>query len=80
MSDSSCLTALLNLYPYLDGELKEDEATEVRRHFELCTPCTPALNYLRSFRNALYRAAAGQGGAPTHVQQRVRQLLDSASA
>jgi anti-sigma factor (TIGR02949 family) len=75
MSDESCLDALLKLYPYLDGELSEDEAETIRRHFELCSPCTPALNYLRNFRNALHRAAHEQSAAPPELRARVEELL-----
>jgi anti-sigma factor (TIGR02949 family) len=75
MTHDSCQDALLKLYPYLDGELCPDEADVVRRHFDLCPPCTPALLYLRSFRNALYRASADQPTAPVDLKLRLHQLL-----
>jgi anti-sigma factor (TIGR02949 family) len=75
MSDDSCLDALLKLQPYLDGELSEEDAELVRRHFELCAPCTPALHYLRSFKEALKRAGSLQPGAPPEVTARIRELL-----
>ena len=75
MSDESCLDALLKLQPYLDGELSEADAEMVRRHFELCAPCTPALHYLRSFKEALKRAGAQQPTAPPEVAARIRELI-----
>jgi anti-sigma factor (TIGR02949 family) len=77
MSGHSCLDALLKLYPLLDGELGASEAQDVERHFELCPPCKPALIYLRSFRNALHRAAADQQAAPDVLKTRLRELLRS---
>ena len=78
MSDNSCLEALLKLYPYLDGELDPADAEVVRRHFELCAPCTPALNYLKSFRDALHRASSEQMRAPDILRQRINQALRQA--
>lgn len=78
MSQNSCLDALLKLYPYLDGELSEADAEQVRRHFELCKPCTPALNYLRSFRDSLHRAADDQLKAPDPLRTRLAELLRAA--
>jgi anti-sigma factor (TIGR02949 family) len=75
MSDDSCLDALLKLQPYLDGELSEEDAELVRRHFELCTPCTPALHYLRAFKEAMKRAGAQQPTAPPELADRIRDLL-----
>ena len=72
-----CLDALLKLYPYLDGELAVEEAEQVRRHFELCAPCTPALHYLRSFRDALQRASGDLPAAPPELKLRISQLLRS---
>jgi mycothiol system anti-sigma-R factor len=78
MSQNSCLDALLKLYPYLDGELSEADAAEVRRHFELCHPCTPALHYLRSFRDSLHRASDDQLKAPDLLRSRLNELLRAA--
>ncbi|MGH7471738.1 MAG: anti-sigma factor family protein [Longimicrobiales bacterium] len=75
MTHDSCLDALLKLHPFLDGELCPDEAETVRRHFDLCPPCTPALLYLRSFRNALYRASADQAKAPPELKVRLHAVL-----
>ena len=80
MSNSSCLDALLNLQPYLDGELSETDAEVVRRHFELCRPCSPALGYLRNFRDALHRASNNeQMRAPDPLRQRIADLLRTES-
>ena len=79
MSDQSCLTALLNLPSYLDGELSETAAAEVRRHFELCTPCSPALSYLRSLRDTLHRASEEQPRAPDRLRQRVTDVMRGAT-
>jgi anti-sigma factor (TIGR02949 family) len=75
MSGHNCLEALLKLYPLLDGELGEAEALEIQRHFELCPPCKPALVYVRSFRNALHRAAADQQVAPAPLKHRLQERL-----
>jgi anti-sigma factor (TIGR02949 family) len=75
MSDESCIDALLKLQPYLDGELSEADAENVRRHFELCAPCTPALHYLRSFKDALQRASGQLPQAPPELVERLRELI-----
>ena len=71
----SCLEALLKLYPYVDGELPPDESQQVRQHFDLCSPCAPALNYMISFRKALQRAAFAQSAAPPALHDRVSRLI-----
>ena len=78
MRSDGCLDALLKLYPYLDGELCGPESESVRKHFDLCPPCAPALPYLRSFRNALHRAALDQPGAPLGLKTRIVQSLSLA--
>ena len=75
MRNNVCLDALLNLYPYLDGELCGMEAETVRRHFDLCHPCAPALPYLRSFCGALHRASLDQPRAPLGLKGRVLAQL-----
>ena len=78
--DKRCLDALLNLQPYLDGELSEADAEVVRRHFELCKPCSPALTYLRSFRDAVHRASSSDTlRAPDTLRSKLaEQLRDGA--
>lgn len=72
----SCREALERLYEYLDGELTEDNAHEVRRHIDLCAACYPEVRLTTEFRDALQRAARGQPVCPDSLRDRVRSILE----
>lgn len=75
-----CLEALLNVQPFLDGELSAAESECVRHHFEVCPPCAPALGYFRNLRNAVFRAATAQPAAPADLKTRITRLIEGRPA
>ncbi|NNF13239.1 MAG: hypothetical protein HKN72_08450 [Gemmatimonadetes bacterium] len=75
----SCEQALRLVHDFLDGELGDVPAEQVRRHFEVCGQCYPHLKLESAYREAVRRAAAGQE-APDALKDRVSQLLTEARA
>ncbi|HEX7091307.1 MAG TPA: zf-HC2 domain-containing protein [Longimicrobiales bacterium] len=75
MSDVTCREALARLYEYLDGELPDASAEEIRAHFELCQCCYPHLRYATAFQQMLARVASGQRCAPPELRRKVADLL-----
>ena len=75
----SCEEALRLVHDFLDGELGDVPADQVRRHFEVCGQCFPHLQLESAYREAVRRAAAGQE-APDALKDRVSQLLAEARA
>lgn len=74
-----CEDALRLVHDFLDGELGDVPAEQVRRHFEVCGRCYPHLQLENAYRDAVRRAAAGQG-APEALKARVAALLAEAGA
>lgn len=75
MSAHSCREALQRVFEYLDNELPPDDAAEMKRHFEKCRSCFPALQFCQSFRDAMQRAAGCQCCAPTELRNKIAELL-----
>ena len=75
----SCEDALRLVHDFLDGELGDVPADQVRRHFEVCGQCYPHLQLETAYRDAVRRAAAGEE-APDTLKDRVSQLLAEARA
>ena len=75
MSGHSCREALQRVFEYLDNELPPADAAEIKRHFEKCRSCFPALQFCQSFRDAMHRAAGCQGCAPTALRAKIAELL-----
>lgn len=70
----SCRDAIELIYEYLDGELGDVSAEEVRAHFEACKRCFPHLKLEESFLAAVQRASGGEA-APPQLRSRVMELL-----
>ena len=75
-----CEQALSLVYDYLDGELDDVPAEQVRAHFEVCKRCDPHLRLEEAFKDALRRAAEGCEGAPPGLRQRIMDGLAAESS
>lgn len=75
-----CEEALTRLYEYLDGELPDVSAEQVRVHFEVCVRCYPHLRLEEAFKEALRRAAEGCDGAPPSLRRRIMDGLAAESS
>ncbi len=75
----SCEEALRLVHDFLDGELGDVPADQVRRHFEVCGQCYPHLQLESAYREAVRRAVVGQE-APDALKDRVSRLLAEARA
>lgn len=73
----SCEEALEKVHDFLDGELDDVPAAQLRRHFEVCQGCYPHLKLETVFREALRRATSGQC-APEKLRTRITALIDEA--
>lgn len=73
-----CLTAVQQLWDYLDEELTPERMDAVRRHLERCGSCLPHHDYARVFLAALGSAREGEARAPEALRQRVMQNLRAA--
>lgn len=51
-----CLTAVRQLWDYLDSELDDQRMVEVRQHLLTCKACLPHAEFGRRFIQALSRA------------------------
>lgn len=69
-----CRKALDRLYEYLDGELGEVRAEEVRAHLDMCAPCLRISRFETAFLRFL-EARSRTRGAPEHVKKRVLEHL-----
>ena len=75
----SCEDALARVHEFLDGELDDVPADQVRKHFDVCQGCYPHLQLEQVFRDSLRRAAAGET-APDELKSRITTLIQEASA
>ena len=73
----SCEDALRLVHEFLDGELEDASATEVKQHFDMCQRCYPHLHLETAFREAVRRASAGES-APPELKDKVSALLAEA--
>lgn len=60
----SCDEARARLFEYLDGELEQLSADEVRRHLDVCKGCYPRAQFEREFLAALSRSQENGSVAP----------------
>lgn len=69
-----CEAAAEQLWPYLDGALREADRERVIRHLETCVNCTSHLEFTRSFLEAVHEASASERDF-TLVRARVLDAL-----
>jgi anti-sigma factor (TIGR02949 family) len=72
-----CLTAVRQLWDYLDQELTEDRMAMVRHHIATCEACLPHHDFGTRFLAAL-RETREEHLMPPEVKTRVMQLLAAA--
>jgi anti-sigma factor (TIGR02949 family) len=72
-----CLTAVRQLWDYLDQELTEDRMAMVRKHLASCERCLPHHDFGKRFLEAL-RATRAEQLMPPEVKARVMELLAEA--
>ena len=65
-----CRQMLARVDAFLDGELTEDEADEVRRHLDACEHCLDHADVEAAMRGLLKRCCGGQR-APESLRTRI---------
>ncbi|MDT8369563.1 MAG: zf-HC2 domain-containing protein [Longimicrobiales bacterium] len=73
----SCEESLRLLYEYLDGELDDLTAGEVKAHFDVCKACYPQLHLEERFRERL-REAVASDDCPDAVRENVLAAIEEA--
>lgn len=73
----SCEEALALVHEFIDGELGEVPHTRAQAHFDVCQGCYPHLRLEGAFRDAVQRAAEGQG-APPDLKEKLLEALAEA--
>jgi len=74
----SCSEALVRVQEFLDGELGDVPAEQVRRHFEVCESCYPHLCFERAFLDAVKRC--GGATAPAELRAKIAALVERADS
>lgn len=69
-----CEEAMARLFEFLDGELDEASAAEVRKHVDVCKACYPRFQFEKEFLDALHRAQE-EGGIAPDLKGRILQAL-----
>ncbi len=71
MNDSDdCRNALARLYEFLDHEIDEADADQIRLHLDACEPCFEAFGVEEAVRAVVKRSCGGQK-APDALRFRV---------
>lgn len=73
----NCKDTIEKLYGYLDRQLNDDEAAEVREHLDNCQHCD---DHLRFEENVLTRihSACRETRTPSDLEERIRKACDEA--
>jgi anti-sigma factor (TIGR02949 family) len=74
----TCTEALVRVQEFLDGELGDVSAEQVRTHFEVCERCYPHLCFERAFLAAVRRC--GSRAAPDELKAKIAALLQAADS
>lgn len=72
-----CLTAVRQLWDYLDEELSEERVAEVRQHLHRCERCLPHHDFAVEFLRALH-AVREQRLMPREARARILSRLAEA--
>lgn len=75
VEELSCQEAVERVYEYLDGELPEERAEEVRCHVEQCKRCYPMYDWERMFLDFIREQAERPEENP-ELRRKVEALLD----
>lgn len=72
-----CLTAVRQLWDYLDEELDDDRFAAVKHHLDVCQSCLPHRDFGRQFLEAL-QAVRHERPMPSEVRRKVMERLAAA--
>lgn len=81
MSDAEripCDRVITRLWEYVDGELPEERAAEVREHLDVCARCFPQYDFQRAYREFLRHCA--EQPVPPGLRKRVFERILAESA
>ena len=70
----SCEEASRRVHEFLDGELDDVPADQVRKHFDVCQGCYPHLQLEQVFRDSLRERLRGET-APDELKSRITTLI-----
>ena len=73
-----CVTAMRQLWDFLDGELTPEREAAVRRHIEECAGCLPHAEWGERFLAALGAVRRMDGATPAPLRERVLRALGDA--
>jgi anti-sigma factor (TIGR02949 family) len=68
-----CDHVIARLWEYIDGELNEESAAEVRAHLDICSRCFPQYDFQRAFKEFTRRSA--QKPMPPSLRRRVFEAI-----
>jgi mycothiol system anti-sigma-R factor len=68
--DIDCAKAIEKVYLYLDGEIADEDGTELRRHIEDCAPCLREYGLEQQFK-ALVARSCGCDETPPEVKEKL---------
>jgi anti-sigma factor (TIGR02949 family) len=74
---TDCRGTLGRLWEFLDGEIGQQEADEIRAHLVGCEHCNPQYKLQLRFLNALVRAHAAREVPRPEFVRRLRETLDT---
>lgn len=72
-----CVTALRQLWDYLDGELTDERLETIRRHIDICSRCFPNYDFEKTFLEAI-AATRPECRAPERLRDRIEAALKHA--
>ena len=67
-----CADAIEKVYLYLDGEIEDEDCSELRRHIEECAPCLREYGLEQQFKALVARSC---GCEPTPPELREKLLV-----
>jgi anti-sigma factor (TIGR02949 family) len=68
-----CDHVIAKLWEYIDGELTEESAAQVREHLDICSRCFPQYDFQRAFKEFTHRSA--QKPTPPELRRRVFEAI-----
>jgi mycothiol system anti-sigma-R factor len=72
--DADCMSVVEKAFLYLDGEMQDDDCSEVRRHLDDCSPCLRAYGLEEDFKRLVARKCGGDE-APPELRERLTAKL-----
>ncbi|HUF26507.1 MAG TPA: zf-HC2 domain-containing protein [Gemmatimonadaceae bacterium] len=72
-----CVSALKELWDFLDGELTPDRLEAIRQHIDICSSCFPHYDFEKTFLEAIAATRPGCS-APDRLKARVEAALREA--